>query len=393
MTLDSTLEHIDVACHICNAKQLYQLTNYPDLPRVTSDCVPWRSGGKLAACKACQCVQNPVDEAWHEETMAIYSKYQLYRQSAGSEQGVFSDNKATMPRSAKVFQQAASFLNLSKPGRLLDVGCANGELLRCFGAIAPAWKMVGFEIDDKRKEEVESISGVEKFASGSLDDLDQPFDIITLIHVFEHLPHPTQWLKDLKRLLTPNGIIIIQVPDPKANPYNLLVADHCSHFLMPDLIKIAINAGYEVITYSDAWVTRELSIIIQSASTQAAAVAPDHLNALYHPAYPQKSLVWLQDIIKLTQSFPVDKPRGIWGTAIAATWLYSLLNQQVDFFVDEDASRVGQTHLGKPIYSPDNVPAKSEIFVALTPEIADKIVKRWSHLDVNLHVPPQLSYS
>lgn len=382
----------DIPCHICGDQNLHQLSNYPALPRVASDCVPWRSGGKLAVCGTCKCVQNPVDDDWHNETNEIYSTYKLYRQSEGSEQGVFSDNKAVMPRSAKVFQQAASYLDLTKPGRLLDIGCANGELLRCFGAIAPHWKMVGFEIDDKRREEVESIPGVEQFASGSLDKINKQFDIITLIHVFEHLPYPIQWLKNLKRLLTPNGIVIIQVPDPKTNPYNLLVADHCSHFVMPDLIKISKNAGYDIVAHSDQWVAREFSIIIKPAVSAESNDVNSELDDEYISTYPENSLQWLHNILELTKSFPKDKPRGIWGTAIAATWIYSLLDEHVDFFVDEDVSRVGKYHLGKPIYSPDAVPKGSNIYIALTPEIAAKIINRWSHLETSLHSPPKLEY-
>lgn len=390
--MDSNAISPDVICHICYAKQLDLLPNYPALPRVASDCVPWRSGGKLAVCSSCLCVQNPVDKDWHTQTSEIYSRYKLYRQSAGSEQGVLSENKQLLPRSAKIFQQAVSYFDLQKNGRLLDIGCANGELLRCFSALAPHWKMVGFEIDDKCREEVESIPGVEKFASGSLEKLDQPFDLITLIHVLEHLTNPRVWLQDLHRILNPGGLVLIQVPDPKQNPYNLLVADHCSHFIMSDLISIAQQAGYEIVAHSDKWVLREFSLLIRLPAANQAAVAVTKIPEDKTSAYPAKSLQWLHDIVDIAKSFPKDKPRGVWGTAIAGTWLYSILDSNVDFFVDEDASRIGQQHLGKPIYSPEMAPKDSNIFVALTPEIATNIVNRWSHLEVALHTPPNLVY-
>lgn len=393
MLSDSNVIDTDLACHICGAQQLNLLPNYHTLPRVASDCVPWRSGGKLATCKVCKCVQNPVDQHWHAETAEIYSTYKLYRQSAGSEQGVFSENKQATPRSKKIFQQAAPYLKLKSPGRLLDIGCANGGLLRCFGNLAPHWKMVGFEIDEKRREEVEIIPGVEAFASGSLEKINKRFDIITLMHVFEHLPNPRKWLEDLKQLLNSNGLVIIQVPDPKTNPYNLLVADHCSHFLMSDLINIAQHAGYEVVTYSDKWVSREFSILIRPLVSEK-LLKPDVPNNTQanNNTYPEKSVQWLHDIVNLAALFPKDKPRGIWGTAIAATWLYSLMDNTVDFFVDEDPSRIGQQHLGMPIYSPEMAPNNSNIFIALIPEIAANVVNRWSHLNACLHVPPGLVY-
>lgn len=398
MLQDSNLTYTDVLCHICGAQQLNLLTDYPTLPRVASDCTPWRAGGRLGTCGACDCVQNPVDSAWQNETTAIYDRYLIYRQSAGSEQGVFSGGKPLVPRSAKVFQHAMPYLNLEKSGRLLDIGCANGELLRCFGKLAPTWKLTGFEIDDKRRKEVESIPGVEQFASGALDKLTHSFDIITLIHVLEHLPSPQQWLIDLKSHLNPDGMVLIQVPDPKQNPYNLLVADHCSHFIMPDLLRIAENAGYQIIAYSDKWVSREFSLLIKPLQSNTSHITPNAFesntdSSLTKTAtYPNHAIRWLHDIVQLAKTMPTNKPRGIWGTAIAATWLYSLMDENVDFFVDEDANRIGHQHLGKPIYSPDNIPADSNVFIALTPELANNIASRWTHLDVNLHTPPALVY-
>lgn len=384
----------DLNCHICGAEQLKIFKDYAYLPRVASDCVPWRAGGRLGICTACFCIQNPVDREWFLETAEVYSKYRIYQQSSGCEQGVFSDGAALIPRSAKIFQHALPYLNLSSPGVLLDVGCANGELLRCFHALAPDWQMVGFEIDDKRREEVLSIPGVKAFVSGSLDKVVGTFNLITLVHVFEHLPYPMTWLENFRRMLAPDGIVLIQVPDPKQNPFNLLVADHCSHFIMADLIRMAEDAGYQVLASSDHWVSRELSIIIKplvSKNNKKQKTQLDGQNKETFP-YPEHSIVWLQDIIHLTKSIPHDKPRGIWGTAIAATWAYSVMDQRVDFFVDEDLNRIGQTHLGRPVYSPEQVPAESHVFIALTPEIAHKIVTRWSHLNIHLHVPPDLLY-
>lgn len=386
---------INTACHICGAQQLKLHPNYTCLPRVASDCVPWRSGGQLATCQSCHCVQNPIDDNWRTQTSEIYSQYKIYKQSAGSEQGVFSGGTHLTPRSAKIFQHATPYLNLQQSGRLLDIGCANGELLRYFSTLAPQWGLAGFEIDDKRRQEVESIPQVVQFASGSLDKLKGQFDLITLIHVLEHLPNPCQWLKALDRLLTPNGMILIQVPDPKKNPFNLLVADHCSHFLLPELIAIAQAAGYEVITATDQWVAREFSLLIRRKKHTENTTQPENRqgSTLADIAtYPSKSISWLEQIITSLKAIPEGTPRGIWGTAIAATWLYAIMNENVDFFVDEDPNRIGQMHLGKPVYHPSAAPAGSHIYIALTPEIASHITERWSHLDVTLHAPPKLDY-
>lgn len=388
--MNGTTSDRDTTCHICYASKLTFFSEYPNLPRVASDCVPWRAGGKLAICDACNCVQNPVDAAWHQETAEIYGRYKIYRQS------VVCDNKQFMPRSAKIFQQIKPFLNVDKPGRLLDIGCANGELLRYFTNIAPHWKMAGFEIDEKCRQEIENIPNVEAFYSGSLQKISQGFDLITLMHVFEHLPDPKKWLQDLKPLLNAGGLILIQVPDPKQNPYNLLVADHCSHFLMSDLIRIAQDANYQIVAHSKEWVKRELSLLLQPLpTTTAGKVTMSSPYLLFNDksnTYPGNSLTWLQSIMDLANNFAKNKPCGIWGTAIAGTWLYSVLENGADFFVDEDASRIGQQHLGKPILHPEDAPRGSNIFLALTPEIAANIFNRWSHIKMAFHWPPPLTY-
>lgn len=410
MLADENIIDTNLLCHICGEHKLKLFSNYQTLPRVTSDCSPWREGGRLGICDSCLCVQNPVDKSWQSETNEIYSRYQIYRQSAGSEQGVVSEGKVLVPRSEKIFQHIKDYLDLDKNGRLLDIGCANGELLRYFFTLAPHWKMVGFEIDDKRRDDVLSINGVEAFCSGSLDNINNRFDLITLIHVLEHLPNPKEWLKNINKLLNPGGHILIQLPDPKQNPFNLLVADHCSHFIMHDVIHLVKEAGYRVVISSDKWVAREFTLLI---TPRASLDNSFNLEQNHHPGcnksfiqegrtaksstakasiYPQISLEWLHNIVNLVKLLPKDKPRGIWGTAIAATWIASVMGD-VNFFVDEDRYRIGKKHMDRLIHSPDSAPKGSHIFIALTPEIAHSIVNRWSHLDISMHVPPDLIYN
>lgn len=40
-----------------------------------------------------------------------------------------------------------------------------------------------------------------------------PFDYAVASHVFEHLPNPVGWLRDVAALLVPRGVIALAVPD------------------------------------------------------------------------------------------------------------------------------------------------------------------------------------
>ncbi len=409
-TINSKMD-TPIACHLCHQQTLKLFPSYQSLPRVTSDCAVWPAGGKLAICTACDCVQHPIDKTWHAEVSEIYSQYHMYHQSAGCEQAVFCNGMQPISRSAKIFHHAFPYINLKKAGYLLDIGCANGELLRFFGKQAPQWKMWGFEANDQCREQVEKIDGVSGFVSGTLNYLDQSFDLITLIHVLEHLPNPQQWLIEIKKFFKPGGVLLIQVPHTKENPFDLLVADHCSHFTLLTLMHLVQQSGYKIITASDSWVNRELSLLaipntpdslenyfnhnvsigIQDSSEKIDAMLSQlETSSRYSP---QPALQWLHDIVGLANNLSKNQPLGVWGTAIAATWFFSIVENRVDFFIDEDPNRIGKQHLGRPIYSPDKAPRGSNIFMPLTAELAANIAHRWPDLRDDLHMPLKLVYN
>ena len=58
---------------------------------------------------------------------------------------------------------------------------------------------------------------------------------------------------------------------------------------------------------------------------------------------------------------------------------YGALADRVSFFVDEDPKRIGRQCAGKPIYSPQEAPRGSTVFVPLAPGIAAKVAARHQH--------------
>ena len=67
---------------------------------------------------------------------------------------------------------------------------------------------------------------------------------------------------------------------------------------------------------------------------------------------------------------------GIFGTSIAGMWLYGSLSNRIEFFVDEDVSRVGGHYEGRPIISPDDVPDGATIFVPMGHKAAEALIAR-----------------
>jgi 2-polyprenyl-3-methyl-5-hydroxy-6-metoxy-1,4-benzoquinol methylase len=97
-------------------------------------------------------------------------------------------------------------------GRLLDVGCGKGLLLKLFKD--SGWQVTGTELSEHSAQYARETLGI-AICSEDIEKCnfqDQYFDVITLFHSLEHLMDPTSWLKTVKRLLKPNGLLIIQVP-------------------------------------------------------------------------------------------------------------------------------------------------------------------------------------
>lgn len=96
-------------------------------------------------------------------------------------------------------------------GTLLDVGMATGE----FAAMARAdgWNVTGLEVSEEACKAARE-RGIEAHCT-SLHEcrLDRRFDVVHLHHVFEHFTDPRAALDRLKSLMSPNALLILEVPN------------------------------------------------------------------------------------------------------------------------------------------------------------------------------------
>lgn len=94
-------------------------------------------------------------------------------------------------------------------GKLLDIGAGTGDFL--VAAKKAGWQTQGIEPSEKAKA-IATEKGV-NFAE-SLDSVaDHTYDAITMWHVLEHVPDVEKQIAELKRILKPDGILIVAVPN------------------------------------------------------------------------------------------------------------------------------------------------------------------------------------
>jgi 2-polyprenyl-3-methyl-5-hydroxy-6-metoxy-1,4-benzoquinol methylase len=380
----SSVSGLAPRCHVCGEASLALQSAFSQLRRVTSDSKPWCSGGQLARCTSCGVVQAVVDEGWREQARQIYASYSVYHVAGGADQGVMAVDRGLQPRSEILAARLAELGVLPPSGLMLDIGCGNGAFLRTVGERFAGWQLWGLEWDDRHRALIEAIPGVVGFHQGELGALGRRFDLISLVHVLEHLENPAEYLRRLSEHLNPDGLLLIEVPDCTVNPFALLIADHATHFSLETLAELVAAQGLEVVCATRAWVSRELSLVARKASSSPRPLQPQPTSMEV-----VRGVTWLVDVRQQARALAQGASWGIFGTSIAAAFVDQETGETARFFVDEDPARVGKTFLGRPVLAPSQVEPGQVVFVALAAAVADQVIARIRGAGVTYVSPPK----
>ena len=144
-----------------------------------------------------------------------------------------------------------------KGGRLLDVGCATGIFLaemRQHGE----WELHGVETNQEAAAYARTRFGLDIFI-GELEEASYPncyFDVITLWDVLEHLPDPRSALLEMRRIIRPDGVLLLQTPDGKSLESKLFgrlwigldIPRHLYVFTKESLAALLERTGFQICT-------------------------------------------------------------------------------------------------------------------------------------------------
>jgi trans-aconitate methyltransferase len=376
-------------CHICQADNILLVEGFAQLALITSDCRPWKKGGKLGICRSCGFVQKIANDAFMRDCEEIYRTYAVYYQADGQEQKVFEQSKGlSQSRSESILSQLLKQNAIPTSGALLDVGCGNGNLLRSFSKLYPSWILSGLEFDEKNRAPIEKIENVRAFYSCDLMDIAGQFDMISMIHCLEHIVDPGRFLRKVKGKLTSQGLLLIEIPTYTLNPFDLVIADHCTHLDMNNIKNLLERYGFEIVLASTDVVPKEMTILARKNIASKATLTISE-TALENSRRGLLSAInWLKENIVCASRIADHDDLGIFGTSIAGAWLYNEIPDQIAFFVDEDQDRINKLFLGRPVYHPKNLPDKGAVYIPLPHVVASGIAERLKIYGDRFFIPP-----
>ena len=359
-------------CPNCGGSDSHYSSDLRDWTLVSSDARPLKGQVELIQCEQCGHIYKVHTKAWQDTTDEIYRTYEIYHQSGGAEQKVRNDNAGGLvSRSSMLVKRLTDYCDLPAEGSILDFGCGNGAFLNAVHSVRPGWHLAGSDINLGFKESIESISENARFIQGGLDKIEDKYDLISLVHCIEHLTEPKYFVQRLARHLKPSGMMFLQCPNVAANPFDLLIYDHVSHFTPGHLASTVEKAGLGPVALLSALDEKENSLVAGPGVTARPVETTWDASLLERQiGVLDKSFRFYDDL-----AARADKV-GIFGTSIAGTWLANSTDRKPDFFVDEDSSRIGREYYGRPIVGPNDVPAEAKVFVPLAPGVAHEVCRR-----------------
>ncbi|MBN1409881.1 MAG: class I SAM-dependent methyltransferase [Spirochaetales bacterium] len=143
--------------------------------------------------------------------------------------------------------------NLPGEGRFLDIGCATGMLLEYMRD--KGWSVQGVDLCRESAE-----YGMEKrkvpIHIGTLESAAFPgnyFSLIHFSHLIEHVPRPSAFLREVKRILIPSGTAIITTPNVDGFQARLFrekwrsaIPDHLYLFSQSTLGRLLLREGFVI---------------------------------------------------------------------------------------------------------------------------------------------------
>lgn len=198
------------------------------------------------------------------EELGAYYAQTYYQNEVESFRKSYSDEElgAIKLRLTQRAAQVQALFKQDKAGSLLDVGCGEGFALKFFHQLG--WQVEGLDYSRAGVEQInpEVADWVRQGDVFSLLDAriaaGKQYDLVWLGNVLEHVLDPVGLLHSLRQLVSPDGLLVVTVPNDDTAYHEALYAsgaishrfwiaipDHLSYFNASTLRQTAEATGWE----------------------------------------------------------------------------------------------------------------------------------------------------
>jgi SAM-dependent methyltransferase len=230
-------------CHVCKGARFYYLFSISDY--------------RVVRCDDCGLVfLNPQPS--DDELARIYgADYFLGSNTETGRQAVSEIKQAT----AKLYLSEIRRYGGFKSGRLLEVGCGDGDFL--VAAEAEGWSVTGVEYSAAACEKARRRLKNGEVLCGELAASRLPagqFDLCVVSDVIEHVRSPLDFLEEIHRVLKPGGALFIATPSMDSwsawlmrQKWMEFKAEHLTYFDRNTLQTALFKSGFRDVIVKPGW--------------------------------------------------------------------------------------------------------------------------------------------
>lgn len=221
----------------------------------------YKERGALGVVRCLSCSLIYVNPRLKEPEKIYWGDTQKYLEEAR----LIFEGKLGHHRDPNYFADLKLIKKYKPAGNLLDIGTNMGFFLR--KAKGWSWNLYGVEPSPSLSDMARKYFGLNVKTAFLEDAGFEPgfFDVVTLTDVFEHLTNPKGMLKEAYRILKPQGIIFIKVPNGLFNIFKLTGArltgslknydifdsyEHVVHYTQKTIGTMLRECGFKVVNFS-----------------------------------------------------------------------------------------------------------------------------------------------
>jgi len=356
----------------------------------TPDGHPLQGGYEIAACRICGTgyADVVIDPEYYNRYYAELAKY------ADDPNLVSAGTTATSVSSAwadgRLNATADRIISVTggEIGRLLDIGCGDGTLLRAL-LERGAGEVLG--IDPSPKSSVVAAQRGIDVRIGYFSDMPRglgEFDVISMTGVLEHVWDVDEAMTWAISHLGPEGLLYVELPDasrymdPYLGPFEDFNSEHVNHFSPSSLTTLGRHFGM-----TSRWsgptdtelapgvATACTGIALARDVTSAAPIACDVGLIRTLEQFTERSRADLDSIDKRLRERLGGSPEFIlWGMGELSMKLLAqtvLAERHPVALIDGNVARQGARYRGQPVCSPDSIP-RGEIPIVVGSLIRDE---------------------